>query len=121
MSGLGLAGKIAIVTGAGRGLGFAFAKGLADEGAKVVVADINGDNANRGAAEITAHRVLLRLILQPDRLSSRTLLPPVAWARPVSVSLSRGRVSMHPRRLVFRGHDCKCEEVANETNLDPRL
>lgn len=49
MSGLGLAGKIAIVTGAGRGLGFAFAKGLADEGAKVVVADINGDAASEVA------------------------------------------------------------------------
>ena len=55
MSGLGLAGKIAIVTGAGRGLGFAFAKGLADEGAKVVVADINGDAASEVAKNLSAN------------------------------------------------------------------
>jgi len=55
MSGLGLAGKIAIVTGAGGGLGFAFAKGLADEGAKVVVADINGDAASEVAKNLSAN------------------------------------------------------------------
>ena len=35
-------GKVAIVTGASRGLGYAFAEGLAREGAKIVVADIAG-------------------------------------------------------------------------------
>jgi NAD(P)-dependent dehydrogenase (short-subunit alcohol dehydrogenase family) len=34
-----LAGKVAIVTGAAQGIGAAFAKGLAKEGAKIVVAD----------------------------------------------------------------------------------
>jgi 3-oxoacyl-ACP reductase-like protein len=36
------ADKVAIVTGAGQGIGEAYAKGLAAEGARVVVADLNG-------------------------------------------------------------------------------
>ena len=47
-----LADKIAVVTGAGRGIGLAIAQRYAREGAKVVVADINGDTAEAGAAGI---------------------------------------------------------------------
>jgi 3-oxoacyl-[acyl-carrier protein] reductase len=47
-------GKVAIVTGAGQGIGEAYAKGLAAEGAKVVVADLNDAQAKRVADEITA-------------------------------------------------------------------
>ncbi len=49
-----LAGKNALVTGAGQGLGRAFALGLAEAGAKVAVADIMADKAARTAAEIEA-------------------------------------------------------------------
>lgn len=45
--------KIAIVTGAGQGLGEALAKRLAQEGASVVVADINLPNAECVAKEIS--------------------------------------------------------------------
>jgi NAD(P)-dependent dehydrogenase (short-subunit alcohol dehydrogenase family) len=47
-------GKVAIVTGAGQGIGEAYAKGLAAEGAKVVVADLNTAQATRVAGEIIA-------------------------------------------------------------------
>lgn len=46
-------GKVAIVTGAGQGIGEAYAKGLAAEGALVVVADLNGEQAARVADGIT--------------------------------------------------------------------
>ncbi|WP_435832149.1 SDR family NAD(P)-dependent oxidoreductase [Nocardia rhamnosiphila] len=42
----------AVVTGAGRGIGFAFARHLADAGHLVVLTDIDGDAARRAAAEI---------------------------------------------------------------------
>lgn len=47
-----LAGKVAIVTGAGHGAGAAIAQALAEAGARVAVNDINPDRAHRVAAEI---------------------------------------------------------------------
>ncbi len=48
-----LADKVAVVTGAGSGFGEGIAKLFAEEGAKVVAADINGNTAGRVAEEIT--------------------------------------------------------------------
>ncbi|HET8705835.1 MAG TPA: SDR family NAD(P)-dependent oxidoreductase, partial [Pseudomonadales bacterium] len=47
-------GRVVIITGAGGGLGAAYAKAFAAEGAKVVVNDINRDAAQRTVDEITA-------------------------------------------------------------------
>jgi 3-oxoacyl-[acyl-carrier protein] reductase len=47
-------GKVAIVTGAGGGIGQAYAEALAGEGAAVVVADINTAGAEKVAAGIAA-------------------------------------------------------------------
>jgi NAD(P)-dependent dehydrogenase (short-subunit alcohol dehydrogenase family) len=49
-----LQGKIALVTGAGRGIGKGIALTFAKEGADVAVNDINGDNAEATAAEVRA-------------------------------------------------------------------
>jgi 2-hydroxycyclohexanecarboxyl-CoA dehydrogenase len=48
-----LDGKIAIVTGAGQGIGKAIAAKLAAEGATVVVTDVDGATAGQTAAELT--------------------------------------------------------------------
>lgn len=50
----GLAGKIGIVAGGGRGIGAATARRLAEEGASVVIGDIMGDWAEETAASIRA-------------------------------------------------------------------
>lgn len=47
-------GRIALVTGAGRGNGAAIAKGLARYGARIVVTDIDAGSAAETAAEIVA-------------------------------------------------------------------
>lgn len=46
--------KVAIVTGAGGGIGQAYAEALAREGAAVVIADVNTDGAERVAAGVRA-------------------------------------------------------------------
>ena len=48
----GIEGKVAIVTGAGGGIGEAYAKGLAAQGAKVAVAEIQQEAGERVAREI---------------------------------------------------------------------
>jgi 3-oxoacyl-[acyl-carrier protein] reductase len=49
-----LENKVAVVTGAGSGFGEGIAKLFATEGAKVIVADINGQGGTRVANDITA-------------------------------------------------------------------
>jgi NAD(P)-dependent dehydrogenase (short-subunit alcohol dehydrogenase family) len=47
-----LAGRKALVTGAGAGIGRAIALALAREGARVVVTDLDGEAADQVAGEI---------------------------------------------------------------------
>ncbi|GAA1909343.1 SDR family oxidoreductase [Arthrobacter gandavensis] len=51
---MSLQGKVAIVTGSGRGLGLAYARELARQGAAVVVNDVDAAVAEEAAATITA-------------------------------------------------------------------
>ena len=47
-----LEGKVAIVTGGGKGIGEGIARCLAEEGADIAVVDIDGDNTEKVAAEV---------------------------------------------------------------------
>jgi 3-oxoacyl-[acyl-carrier protein] reductase/pyridoxal 4-dehydrogenase len=64
-----LEGRVAIVTGAGQGIGRAIAAKLRAEGASVVVADKNAETAEKTAAEIggTAH---VTDVSDPDQVSA---------------------------------------------------
>ncbi len=56
-----LEGRIAIVTGAGRGIGRAHALELARHGAKVVVNDLGTSDSGEGAASEVAHEVVAEI------------------------------------------------------------
>jgi 3-oxoacyl-[acyl-carrier protein] reductase/pyridoxal 4-dehydrogenase len=64
-----LEGRVAIVTGAGQGIGRAIAEKLRAEGASVIVADKNAETAEKAAAEIggTAH---VTDVSDPDQVSA---------------------------------------------------
>jgi pyridoxal 4-dehydrogenase len=64
-----LEGRVAIVTGAGQGIGRAIAEKLRAEGASVVVADKNAETAEKTAAEIggTAH---VTDVSDPDQVNA---------------------------------------------------
>ena len=49
-----LEGKVAIVTGSARGIGFGIAKVLAEKGASVVISDVREEAAREAAEELKA-------------------------------------------------------------------
>ena len=55
-----LEGKVAVVPGAASGFGEGMAKRFAEEGAKVVVADLNGKGAQKVAGEIGAQAIAIK-------------------------------------------------------------
>lgn len=50
----GLQGKLTVITGGGRGIGFSIAKKFAEEKARIVIADIRIEQAEQACAELTA-------------------------------------------------------------------
>ena len=63
MTGIGadLAGRTAIVTGGGTGIGLAIARTLADQGVRVVIADLDGDSAQAAAASLGSGHGAIRM------------------------------------------------------------
>ena len=54
-----LAGRVALVTGGGSGIGAAVSRRLAAEGCRVVVADLNGDGAKAVAEEVDGRALVM--------------------------------------------------------------
>lgn len=64
-----LQNKSIVITGAAGGIGAAIAKALAADGARILVADLSEEAANRVAGEITAAGGTAKAIAVEDRKS----------------------------------------------------
>lgn len=69
-------GRVALVTGAGRGLGFAYAKALAERGAQVVLHDVGAGSDGSGQDPAVAERAAA--ILKDRGLSAVAASSPIA-------------------------------------------
>ena len=77
MSDGSLSGKVAIVTGAGRGIGRAIAARLLNDGASVVIADLSLEAAEIAASELSPDRTLAHGGNLADEAQARTLVDAV--------------------------------------------
>jgi 3-oxoacyl-[acyl-carrier protein] reductase len=70
-----LEGRVAIITGGGHGIGKAYARRLAEEGAAVVIAELDGAAAERVAAEVGGLAVRTDVAHEPSvaEMARRTL------------------------------------------------
>lgn len=79
-------GRIAIVTGAGRGLGLASAERLADEGAHVVAVDLDGDSASATARRLATESIGVQADVSDEAAVDRYIAEAVSHF---------GRVDLH--------------------------
>ena len=91
-----LEGKIAVITGAARGIGRACAERLLAEGAKVVIADVDGARLSETAAAIGTADKLLAVIT--DVPGASVLLDDTARHRSYESALGKNRHSEQERR-----------------------
>ena len=68
-----LAGKVAVITGAARGLGRAYAEALAAEGAAIVAADLNDCNDTVAAVELRNGRAISTTVDVSDTASCEAM------------------------------------------------
>ncbi len=108
-----LDGKSAMITGAGRGIGLAFAEAYIREGARVAIRDINLEAADAAAAGSDRRRIAVRLDVSDQALIDQAAVDTVAARRPAastSSSTMRRSSTSHPssnhaselRQAVFR-------------------
>ena len=73
---MSLKDKVAIITGAGQGIGAAYARKFCEEGAKVAIADINQQKSEALVKEITAngHEALAVMTDVSDEASTQALI-----------------------------------------------
>jgi 3-oxoacyl-[acyl-carrier protein] reductase len=93
-----LAGKVAVVTGGGQGIGEAICRRLAGAGAKVGVFDMNADSANRVATDIGGVALVGDLTKEADL--DRVFAEVVQKAGPVDVLVNNAGVASRKGRDV---------------------
>jgi 3-oxoacyl-[acyl-carrier protein] reductase len=101
---LGIAGKIALVTGGSKGLGFGIASALAAEGATVAISSTSRERINAAAVQIGAHG-FVHDASDVDGVGSLVEAVETALAGPVEILVANsGGPPANPDSLSF-GHE----------------
>jgi meso-butanediol dehydrogenase/(S,S)-butanediol dehydrogenase/diacetyl reductase len=92
-----LEGKVALVTGGARGIGYAIAERFADEGALVALVSLHADSANRAAAEIGRGAVAIAADVADESAMARAVQQTVdAFGRLDVMVNNAGVVAIEP-------------------------
>lgn len=94
-----LAGKVAIVTGAASGFGAGIARQFAAEGARVVIADLNGDGAEALARELGAAAKGVRADVSSDADVGALAEAATAFGGRVDIVVNNAGVGQLPKPL----------------------
>jgi NAD(P)-dependent dehydrogenase (short-subunit alcohol dehydrogenase family) len=105
-----LAGKVALVTGAGRGIGAAIAHAFAAEGAAVVLAELDGESAQACAKEIAGQHADARVLaVQTDVTQAASVRAAVDAAErrfgPVDVLVNNAGINVFADPLAMTDDD----------------
>jgi len=105
-----LVGKVALVTGAGRGIGAAIARAFAAEGAAVVIAELDGASAEASAREIAQKQAGARTLAMPtDVTQAASVRAAVAEAErafgPVDVLVNNAGINVFADPLTMTDDD----------------
>jgi 3-oxoacyl-[acyl-carrier protein] reductase len=87
-----LEGKVAIITGAGQGIGEAYARRFAQEGATVVVADVNAEKGEAVARSIGGAAVFERVDVSDEADTQRLVQAVFARAGKIDVLLNNAAI-----------------------------
>ncbi len=105
-----LAGKVALVTGAGRGIGAAIARAFAAEGAAVVLAELDAETAQACAHEIAAQQAAAQVLaVQTDVTQAGSVRAAVDAAErtfgPVDVLVNNAGINVFADPLAMTDDD----------------
>ena len=87
-----LAGKTALITGAARGIGLAFAKAYVAEGARVAIADIDAQRAQTAAGEIGEAAVAIEMDVTNQRSIDEAVAKTASLLGPIDILINNAAI-----------------------------
>ncbi|WP_170763502.1 L-iditol 2-dehydrogenase [Ruegeria lacuscaerulensis] len=87
-----LAGKTALITGAARGIGLAFAKAYVEEGARVAIADIDSQMARDAAAEIGEAALAIEMDVTNQQSIDEAVAQTTAHFGPIDILINNAAI-----------------------------